>query len=129
MRRKFVIDGETKTVRTGKMIAQGSHASLGAILNQMHPEDDNRKRTLYLEPGTPMAEWIKERFTKVVVYVDTLEELEAIYDKAKAAKQICVMITDAGYTEFKGQPQKTCCAIGPGWEEDINAITGHLPLL
>jgi PTH2 family peptidyl-tRNA hydrolase len=128
MRRKFIIDGETKTVRTGKLIAQGAHASMAAILGLMHPEDDNTKLILYME-DTPISEWIKGRFTKVVVYVDTLEELESVYKEAKKAGLICAMITDAGLTEFKGQPQKTCCAIGPGWSEEIDLITGNLPLL
>lgn len=143
MRRKFVIDGETKTVRTGKMIAQGAHASMAALLNIMErsenfdkpfdqnkpPEARRKALKLTLFEDTPLYEWLKGRFTKVVVYVDTLEELEQIFEKAEAANQIRAMITDAGLTEFKGQPQKTCCAIGPGWAEDIDLITGKLPLL
>lgn len=143
MRRKFIIDGETKTVRTGKMIAQGAHASMAAILNIMERSDnfnkpfdkenppETRRKTLKLImfEDTPLVEWLQGKFTKVVVYVDTLEELEEIFSKAEAANQIRAMITDAGLTEFKGQPQKTCCAIGPGWAEDIDEITGKLPLL
>lgn len=125
MRRKFLIDGETKTVRTGKMIAQGAHASMAALLNNA----DRTDKDVTISTREPEVNaWLNGRFTKVVVYVNTLEELEAVY--AKASNIRCkAMITDAGLTEFKGQPQKTCCAIGPGWAEDIDSVTGHLPLL
>ena len=41
----------------------------------------------------------------------------------------CALITDAGKTEFHGVATKTCCAVGPAWAEDVDAITGALPLL
>lgn len=131
MRRKFVIDGETKTVRTGKMIAQGAHASMAALLNIMDRTDTTSGMKLHLDISrdSHIYDWLAGKFTKVVVYVDTLEELEKIFQKAKEKNQIRAMITDAGLTEFKGQQQKTCCAIGPGWEDEINEITGKLPLL
>ena len=132
MRRKFIIDGETKTVRTGKMIAQGAHASMAALLNIMErtiTSANGLRLHLDVARDTHVYEWLQGRFTKVVVYVDTLEELEAIYAKAKKSDLICSIITDAGFTEFKGQPQKTCCAIGPAWEDEVNEITGKLPLL
>lgn len=31
--------------------------------------------------------------------------------------------------EFHGVPTRTCGAIGPAWIEDVDAITGALPLL
>lgn len=36
---------------------------------------------------------------------------------------------DAGLTEFKGIPTKTCIAIGPADSNEINKISGHLKLL
>ena len=49
--------------------------------------------------------------------------------RAKAAHVPCVLITDAGKTEFHGVATKTCCAVGPAWAEDVDAITGTLSLL
>lgn len=39
------------------------------------------------------------------------------------------LVTDSGRTEFGGVPTKTCLAIGPNKIEEIDKITGHLPLL
>jgi PTH2 family peptidyl-tRNA hydrolase len=41
----------------------------------------------------------------------------------------CALVVDAGATEFHGVPTKTCCAVGPGWTDEVDAITGALPLL
>ncbi len=39
------------------------------------------------------------------------------------------LITDAGRTEFHGEPTNTTLAIGPDYSEKIDKITGGLPLL
>jgi PTH2 family peptidyl-tRNA hydrolase len=112
-------------MRKGKMIAQGAHASLAVLLDDARITDD----TLTLELDAPAAAWLGGRFTKVCVSVDSEVALDAIVAKARAAKLPCALITDAGVTEFHGVPTKTCCAIGPAWSEDVDAITGQLPLL
>ena len=38
------------------------------------------------------------------------------------------LITDAGMTEFHGVPTHTCLAIEPAFPQDIDPITGELPL-
>lgn len=127
-------------IRTGKLIAQGAHASMKAILDAMqiqgnfkyvasNGEKGEATGYLKIQAGSAMNDWITGRFTKVCVSVDSEKELLEIYNKAKAAGLICALITDAGLTEFGGVPTKTCCAIGPEWSEDIDKITGHLKLL
>jgi PTH2 family peptidyl-tRNA hydrolase len=46
-----------------------------------------------------------------------------------AAGVPCAVVVDAGQTEFHGVPTKTCCAVGPAWTDEVDAITGKLPLL
>jgi len=119
-------------MRKGKMVAQGAHASMAAVLNRMvilSHKKEIQEKTLILESGTPMESWINGLFTKVCVSVDSESELIEIYEKAKDAGLIASIITDAGLTEFNGVPTKTCIAIGPNWSEEINEITGHLKLL
>lgn len=117
-------------MRRGKEIAQGSHASLGAILNLMNDDDSGSKKSkiLHYKNDDPLDAWINGPFTKICLYVNSEEELLELDYKAKEAKLIHCLITDAGRTEFHGIPTKTVLAIGPAWEEDINKITGHLPL-
>ncbi|MBC7975144.1 MAG: hypothetical protein H7138_09180, partial [Myxococcales bacterium] len=49
--------------------------------------------------------------------------------RAAPAGVPCALIVDAGVTEFRGAPTKTCCAVGPAWTDAVDAITGALPLL
>jgi PTH2 family peptidyl-tRNA hydrolase len=113
-------------IKTGKLIAQGAHASVGVILEAM--QSKNGKMTLDLGNDALKA-WVEGRFTKICVSVDSEKELVEIYKAAKSAGLLSVLITDAGLTEFNGVPTKTCCAIGPNWAGEIDKITGHLKLM
>jgi peptidyl-tRNA hydrolase, PTH2 family len=119
-------------MRKGKIAAQASHASLKVILDQMELAESNdiyEKQSLSIIHGTPLDQWINGIFTKICVSVDSEAELDAIYDSAVKAGLSCALITDVGKTEFNGVATKTCLAIGPEWSEDIDKITGDLPLL
>lgn len=113
-------------MRKGKMIAQGAHASLKVLLDAGRLEDGG---PLVIPPTEPMRAWLGGRFTKVCVSVDSEAALDAVVEAARAAGVPVALITDAGATEFHGVPTKTCCAVGPAWIEDVDAITGALPLL
>jgi len=139
----LAVKGEPKQVivmrkdlhmRRGKQIAQGSHASMKVIFDmgsfdRGYPHHGNDEYFVILDMPAPMIEWLKGRFTKICVYVNSEEELIAVFQKAKDAGLPTALITDAGLTEFKGVPTRTCCAIGPANAEDVNKITGELPLL
>lgn len=114
-------------MRKGKMIAQGAHACLRALIDLGEPDPAGATFTFRMPP--PLAAWLAGRFTKVCVSVDSEAALDAIVASALAANLPCALIVDAGVTEFHGVPTKTCCAIGPGWVADVDAITGDLPLL
>ena len=134
-------------VRKGKMMAQASHASLGSVLNSMRNkfngfiesiiyflcwvlEKRGRKTMFFVyQENSPWDKWLNGRFTKVCVYCKDEKELLEIFQKAKDANIPSVLITDAGLTEFNGVPTNTCVGIGPYLSEDIDKITGNLPLL
>jgi len=124
--KQVIVVRKDLNMRKGKMVAQGSHASMKAVLDQMVSKDG--KMILDLKDEA-LKSWIDGKFTKICVSVDSEKELHEIFGKAKSAGLTCSMITDAGLTEFGGVPTKTCCAIGPNWAEDIDKITGHLKLL
>lgn len=134
MRKSFIVDGKKVTPRKGKYIAQGSHASLGAILNLMDVDfdiknetDNYQKRSLYLYRESALYDWLTGSFTKVTLCVETEEELLAVYNKAKEAGLITCLITDSGRTEFNGIPTITCCSI-LGWSDEVDPISGNLEL-
>ena len=116
-------------LRTGKYVAQGSHASLGALLS-LNPVFSADCKSLTIDCSNPFVyEWLCGKFTKIAVYVETDDELTAIYNKAKEAGVATAIITDSGLTEFNGVPTLTAVGIGPDDDEKINLLTGHLPLL
>lgn len=113
-------------MRKGKMIAQGAHASL-KVLTDRRLTSDEHTYSISLTPA--LAAWLTGRFTKVCVSVDSEAALVAVVERAKAANVPVALIVDAGKTEFHGVPTKTCCAVGPAWTDEVDAITGELPLL
>jgi len=113
-------------MRKGKMIAQGAHAAMAVLLEGARASETE----IVLPLDEAAHQWlVSGRFTKVCVGVNSEAELDDIVARALAAKVPCAVIVDAGKTEFHGVPTKTCCAVGPAWSEDVDAITGALSLL
>ena len=112
--------GKPMKLRTGKMIAQACHASM-AFLSEIV--------TRKLELTEEQTKWIRGRFTKICVYVETEEDLVRVQEEAERAGLTVKLITDAGNTEFHGVPTKTCLAIGPNYASKIDEITKDLPLM
>jgi len=112
-------------MRKGKMVAQGAHASLRAILQLGH--EDAGKFVIPLDER--LEPWLLGRFKKICVSVNSEAELLEVYEKARAAGLIAALIQDAGLTEFGGVPTYTAVAIGPDREDRVDAITGALRLL
>lgn len=114
-------EGGLKKLRTGKLVAQGSHASMAWL--------SHRVRDRRIAFSREEQEWLSGKFTKICLYVDTEEELLDIFHRAEDAGLTVHLITDAGLTEFNGVPTKTCLAIGPHESSKIDAITSDLKLL
>jgi len=106
-------------VRKGKLIAQGAHASVTAVINGI----DNTSTRSFVE------KWYHKGQTKIVVYVKSEEELLEIWQKVQEQDIPKALIKDAGKTEFGGHPTYTAIAIGPAPINKIDPITSHLPLL
>jgi len=113
-------------MRKGKMIAQGAHAAMAVLLDGARASETE----LVIALDEAAHQWlVTGKFTKVCVGVDSEAALDDVIARARAAKLPCALITDAGKTEFHGVPTKTCCAVGPAWADEVDAITGLLPLL
>ena len=125
--KQVIVMRKDLNMRKGKMIAQGAHASLKVLLDAGKLADD--RGAFALDTWPALAEWLGDRFAKICVSVTSEADLDAIAERARAAGLPCAVVVDAGHTEFHGVPTKTCCAIGPAWVAEVDAITGHLPLL
>lgn len=117
-------------MRKGKMMAMAAHASLAAVLNQGKMTLDQRGyRFEFNEPmDVDMLNWMGGPFTKIALQVGSLEEMDAIYDRAKEAGLITSYYVDEGVTEFRSEPTAVSIAIGPAKAELIDPITKHLRL-
>lgn len=121
-------------MRRGKEIAQGSHASMQFITQQIQALYENQLPDSLGEANQeiPVAltgrelRWLLKGMAKVCLKVDSEQQLIAFHEKALAAGIKSSLITDSGRTEFNGQPTITACAIGPDFVSVIDAITGEL---
>jgi PTH2 family peptidyl-tRNA hydrolase len=124
--KQVIILRKDLNMRKGKLVAQGAHASMGAILKQMTVTADN-KMVLDLNDAR-LAPWVTGRFKKICVYVNSEQELLDLHKQATEAGLITSLILDAGLTEFGGVSTYTAVGIGPDSEDKIDAVCKHLPL-
>ena len=142
--RKDLLKGPN-AIRKGKFGAQVAHASLGSLLKlfniykqesarlglsgDVEPGQIQYKYNVTFGENTILDDWLNGKFTKVVVSVDSDEELIALNKALDETYIPHALITDAGLTEFHGVPTNTCLGIGPYVAEEIDKFTGNLPLL
>lgn len=122
--KQVIVVRKDLNMRKGKLVAQGAHASMGAILGLCKQEGD----TLVLPMDDRVRPWLTGRFKKICVYVNSEQELLDIHAKAKEAGLVCSLIQDAGLTEFGGVKTYTAVAVGPDREDRIDLVCKHLPL-
>lgn len=124
-------------MRKGKIAAQAGHACTEALLMALTKEDRLSDLVMTDEgmmlntegkKNTPLSDWFNYGCAKICVYVDSEEELLAIADKAREKDIIAAVITDAGMTEFHGEPTRTCLALEPLPSDIADELTGELPL-
>lgn len=113
-------------MRRGKEIAQGSHASMGFLIEQLRAQMPSSEASVTLDVAT--QEWIQFGMGKICLQVTSEADLLSFHAKAKAAGVYSFLVRDSGRTEFHGEPTYTACAIGPDTAEKIDAITGELSL-
>jgi len=118
--KNFILaDGTTityKQLHRGKIATQVAHASVRAVLLTLKSSAYNN--------------WIHHsNETKITLGVENGDELLRFFALASEKKVPVSKVIDAGHTEWKGQSMLTAVAIGPWWSDEIDAITGSLPLL
>ena len=130
-------------MRKGKIAAQAGHACVEAVLMALAREhrldqvrlataEDGSPTWVYLDsdgtPHTALSDWFDAGVAKVCVYVDSEEALLDIADQGRERGFAVALIRDAGLTECHGEATYTCLAFEPLRAEDVDPITGELPL-
>jgi PTH2 family peptidyl-tRNA hydrolase len=112
-------------MRRGKQIAQSCHASMSFLTRRLQSND-----SISIDDFSEAAKtWLTGSFAKICCRVDSETALLEIHQRAVEAGLEVHLITDSGKTEFRGQPTRTCLAIGPDDSDRIDRITGDLQLL
>ncbi|KAG5445920.1 Peptidyl-tRNA hydrolase protein 2, mitochondrial [Clonorchis sinensis] len=101
---------------TGKIAAQCSHATLSCY---EYARDVN--------PGL-LESWVRQGQPKIVVKVDSAEDLHLLAAKADSLGLINSIIQDAGHTQVASGTE-TVLGIGPGPASEIDRVSGDLKLL
>lgn len=109
----------------GKMVAQGSHGSLGIFFNRI-TKIDKEAGEMVIKFDPTEYEWITGPFTKICLGVKSEEELLVTYEKLRTLDIPTVLITDKKLSERDEKPVHTCIAVGPCEEEKVAPILGHL---
>lgn len=125
--KQVIVMRKDLNMRKGKMAAQSAHASMAIFTKNARIEAKNLE--MFIPITEDMFEWFRGSFKKIVVGVNSEEELMEIYNRAYVNLLPVSLITDSGLTEFNGVPTKTCVAIGPAKDADVDEITGELKLL
>lgn len=126
-------------MRKGKIAAQAGHACVEAVLMALAREKRlgqvrvNPDETwVYLDTGfrraTALSDWFDAGVAKVCVYVDSEEALLDLAARGREQGFVCALVHDAGLTEFHGEPTYTCLAFEPLRADQIDPLTGDLPL-
>lgn len=100
----------------GKIAAQVAHAAVECAL---YAEKKDKKS---------FDGWHSAGQAKVVLKVDSLEELTRCMAEARSVGLHTSMITDAGRTQIE-PGTVTCVGIGPALAGDIDRVTGTLKML
>lgn len=140
--KQVIVMRKDLNMRKGKMIAQGSHASMAFLTkygrmehdiiyghSDLHTYSFSNMGIHIREHFESIRHWLENSFRKICVYVESEQELLAVHQKALEAGLMSNLIEDSGATEFHGVSTLTCCAIGPHTDDKFEGITDHLPLL
>src|SRR3989304_77840 len=111
----------------GKLAAQVAHATMAFLTRRLKPKNYYNPCDTVCYLKTAERDWLDNSFAKVVLGVDSEEELEAICKRAEGGFEVH-RIGEDGRTVFNGIPTFTCIAIGPNYNGLIDQITGHLRL-
>lgn len=115
MKQAIVVRTDLKMGK-GKVAAQVAHASLAAA-----EAARDRKGSWY-------EGWKDEGQAKIVLKVESEEELDELFRKARAAGLPASLIQDRGLTQVE-PGTVTCLGVGPGPDAAVDEITGKLKLL
>lgn len=111
--KQVIVVNQSLQMPKGKLAAQVAHAAVGAFVAAR---------------GRAQRRWLGEGMPKIVVRVPDEQALLHLYEQARRAGLPTMFVQDAGKTVLPAGTS-TCLGIGPAPDEEIDQLTGTLPLL
>lgn len=103
-------------LRKGKIASQCAHA---AVMCYMRSASVNQAK---------LNSWLVQGQPKIVVKVESLEEMVEIAKKANEKRVVAEIVRDAGRTQISSGTE-TVLGLGPDSSDVIDSLAGHLKLL
>lgn len=134
MIKQVIVVRKDLDMNNGRMAAQVAHAAMKVFLDRtaairpLNLKNDEWWISIKNVTG-PMAEWCKNNATKVVVGVNSEDDIYKLKEEADNANIPNAIMVDNGFPECHHGKAATCIAIGPDTSEKIDAITGNLELI
>jgi PTH2 family peptidyl-tRNA hydrolase len=119
LKQVIVVRADLKMSR-GKLAAQAAHAAVEAVVRIL--QSGVREWREWLD------RWLREGQKKVVVKVESEEELLQVYREALQLGLPAALVEDAGRTELP-PGTRTVVGIGPAPASIVDKVTGRLKLL
>nr|XP_036232669.1 peptidyl-tRNA hydrolase 2, mitochondrial-like [Bactrocera oleae] len=113
----LVVRGDLKMSK-GKTAAQCAHAAILCYQQSQKEQDKQKLVEAWSTLGQP----------KIVLRVNTLEELTNLQNRAKNAGVIAELVRDAGRTQLEAGTA-TVLGIGPDIEKNVDELVSNLKLL
>ena len=125
-------------MKHGKMAAQVAHAAMSFLTHEGRVEWEWQADMLngvfmnddysIIQHNGAIRDWLNNSFTKVVLGVDSEEELRELLLKAEESGVMAHLVIDNGRTVFNNVKTPTCLALGPDWNENLDVLVEHLKL-
>ena len=111
--KQVIVVNKSLGMSQGKLAAQVAHASVLSLLNT---------------PEGLAAGWLDNSYPKIVLQVESTQDLLDLKSKADELKISNALVIDEGRTELSNGAI-TCLGIGPSTKAIIDEVTGDLRLL
>ena len=111
--KQVIVVNKSLGMSQGKLAAQVAHASI---------------LSMFEAPEGIVCGWLDNSYPKIVLQVETTQDLFALQEKANELKLPSAFVIDEGRTELSNG-SITCLGIGPSTKELIDEVTGKLRLL
>lgn len=111
--KQVIVVNKSLGLSQGELAAQVAHASI---------------LSMFEAPEGIVCGWLDNSYPKIVLQVETTQDLFALQEKANELKLPSAFVIDEGRTELSNG-SITCLGIGPATKELIDEVTGKLRLL